>query len=37
MNPSADILEAAVEIEVAHTGKIPYLFQNIFKTLVFFL
>ena len=26
LNPSADILEAMVETEAAHTGRIPYLF-----------
>ena len=26
MNPSADILEAMVETEAAHRGRIPYLF-----------
>ena len=26
LNPSADILEAMVETEATHTGRIPYLF-----------
>ena len=37
MNPSADILEAMVETEAVRAGRIPYLFKNIFKTLVFLL
>ena len=34
MNPSADILEAMVETEATCKGRVPYLFWNIFKTLV---
>ena len=34
LNPSADILEAMAETEAAGTGRIPYLFQYVFKSLI---